>query len=80
MAELETHQLREKAAIDRGAGMSAKSFFLLFFFFFALFCFCGEAVRVEGRFGKTAKGAGLGCIICDYQRINKEIEADASIA
>lgn len=79
MAELKMHQLREKAAIDRGAGSRQKVFSVILFFF-ALFCFCGEAVRVEGRFGKTAKGAGLGCMMCDYQRINKEIEADASIA
>lgn len=32
-------------------------------FLFLLFFFLGEAIKVEGRYGRTGKKVGLGCMM-----------------
>lgn len=48
-------------------------FFLLAFNFLKNFLLEGDTAWVKGRYGRTGKWVKLGCIMCNSQRINKEI-------
>jgi hypothetical protein len=47
---------------------------LFYFYLFLFFVFFGwgEVARVEGRYGRMGRCVGLGCIMCNSQRINKK--------